>query len=417
MNYGKSLVAHVLRNSELKPFLEAGLNLDWVTSREDLSVPTIFGTQDQAAYTFILRHWEKFRKLPSMDYFERSYPAQSYRLPDTEYTTSELISMLTEEIERARVEQAGSELVDLFEDGNYAEAARVMEAHARRLRQTRSNRSEGEYFDDPDTDVEKDLTRKIKRGMFTGIPELDGSFSGWQPGNLITYLGRAKAGKTSFALMSALHNWDRGKRVLFITVEMAKGEIIDRLNCQGAGVSLENLQTGKLSRREKERYRAFRKKMEEFDPAFRVEQTIGKFTVSDLEDFIENFEPDVVYIDGFYFMVDRISGKRGSNWEGHDNLAEELKETAMHYGLTIVTTTQVREKQLGGKGKGIDDGAMMGGTGLTMASDMVLTFDWSEDGVHRIGCSRSRTKYLPPVCGTWDWDTAEFTAFDEDDDD
>src|SRR5690242_16388636 len=60
-------------------------------------------------------------------------------------------------------------------------------------------------------DVESRVDRKVKRGVLTGIPGLDEQFYGFQPGNLIFYLGRAKAGKTSFALLSALNAWSDGR--------------------------------------------------------------------------------------------------------------------------------------------------------------------------------------------------------------
>ena len=45
----------------------------------------------------------------------------------------------------------------------------------------------------------------------------------------------------------------------------------------------------------------------------------------------------------------------------------------MNRMLPVIITHQVREKQIRGKkGKGIDDGAMMGGTGIIMCADMVL---------------------------------------------
>jgi HAE1 family hydrophobic/amphiphilic exporter-1 len=56
-----------------------------------------------------------------------------------------------------------------------------------------------------------------------------------------------------------------------------------------------------------------------------------------------------VYVDGFYFMLDRQTGKNGGSWEGHDNLAREMKELAMRREIPVIVTHQVREKQLTGK--------------------------------------------------------------------
>ena len=83
----------------------------------------------------------------------------------------------------------------------------------------------------------------------------------------------------------------------------------------------------------------------------------------------------------------------------------------MNHLLPVIITHQVREKQLTGKkGKGIDDGAMMGGTGIIMFADMVLGFDVDDDMLRTISCTRSRLNYLDTVYGKWDWATAPSTS-------
>ena len=57
-------------------------------------------------------------------------------------------------------------------------------------------------------------------------------------------------------------------------------------------------------------------------------QPTTRYTVSDLESDIERYRPDVVYIDGFYFMFDRgDSASWASDWEGHDGLARRAEAT------------------------------------------------------------------------------------------
>ena len=89
--------------------------------------------------------------------------------------------------------------------------------------------------------------------------------------------------------------------------------------------------------------------------AFQVIQPIGKYTVADIEMDAENCDPGIIYIDGFYFLTDPATGRMGAHWEAHDNLAATLKSLAMRLGIPIVVTHQVREKQLGKAGGGIDD--------------------------------------------------------------
>jgi len=145
-------------------------------------------------------------------------------------------------------------------------------------------------------------------------------------------------------------------------------------------------------------------------PATGIAKPTGRYTVADLESDIERYEPDIVYVDGFYFMTDAATGKPGSNWEGHDNLANDIKTLAMNHLIPIVITHQVREKQLTGKrGAGIDDGAMMGGTAIIMFADLVLGVDADEEGTRTLSCTRSRLHYLTTVHGDWDWTNCTFT--------
>lgn len=407
MNLGNELVSHIIRTQEIRPFLDADLNLDWLSSDTDNSADVLLGEQDKRAYSFLLRHFAEFRKVPTKDLFRRSFPAASYRLSGEEYTAPELLGVAEEEIQRYVVEEASATINTLYANEDYQGAADFMEEAARRIRSARAKKALVTYWDAQDVDIDGKITREVEGGIRTGISELDKLFPGFPKGSLITYLGCAKAGKTSFLLLSALDSWRAGLKVLVLTVEMSSEEIDDKLDGMEAHIDISLYQDGKLSDKDADKLRTLNSSRKEYDPAFVIVETSGKYTISDLEDAIEKHEPDVVYIDGFYFLIDRHTGKPGANWEGHDNLARELKEVAMREGITVVTTMQVREKQL--KRSAIDDSAMMGGTALIMASHMVFGFIADPDtGIHTISNTRSRTGYLPTFHGTWDWKTATF---------
>jgi hypothetical protein len=273
-------------------------------------------------------------------------------------------------------------------------------------------------WDDPEYDVEGRIHRKLTHGIKTGIKGFDEQegFMGFQPGSLTCYLGRAKAGKTSFALLSALQAFFQGKRVLFHSFEIAAGRIpgepgvTDRMDSLGAQINMLKYMQGQLDATDAELLRDFRKDWGD-EKRFEIVQPTGRFTVADLEADIERFRPDVVFVDGFYFMTDAATGKTGANWEGHDNIANDLKSLAMSRMLPVVITHQVREKQLNGKkGGGIDDSAMMGGTAIIMFADLVIGVDADPDThIRTLSCTRSRLMYLTTVHGQWDWDRCVFS--------
>ncbi|HPV70392.1 MAG TPA: replicative DNA helicase [Candidatus Magasanikbacteria bacterium] len=88
------------------------------------------------------------------------------------------------------------------------------------------------------------------RGVPTGFTKLDDLLSGLQKSNLIILAARPSVGKTSFALDIARQVAVRAKvPVGIFSLEMSKDELVDRLICSEAGVSLWKMRTGKLSDR------------------------------------------------------------------------------------------------------------------------------------------------------------------------
>ena len=402
----------------MRPFIEAGLSREWLTDPEDLSRAVVFKSDDLEAYSYLLRYHDEHGKAPSEDIFRRNYPEAAYELPGPGNTSAELIGIVREDRENYLTELLLAEAADMQRAGRAGDAVALMARASKMILRVRGANGATMAWGGKEYDIEERIKRMITRGIMTGIPGLDRQFNGFQPGNLICYLGRAKAGKTLFALLSALKAWRDGNRVLFVTFEIAAGlkpeepGIADRLDAFSAGIDLIPYIQGGMSKEDKAKLREFDAAKPK-DGRFHIVQPMSRYTVTDLEADIDRHHPDVVYLDGFYFMYDDKTGKRGSDWEAHDNLSGDLKTLGMNLGIPVIITHQVREKQLTGrKGKGIDDGAMMGGTGITMAADMVLGVDIDDDNVHTLSCTRSRLRYLTTVHGRWDWAKSEFTEVD-----
>lgn len=86
------------------------------------------------------------------------------------------------------------------------------------------------------------------RGIPTGYVDLDNKLAGLQNSNLIIIASRPSVGKTSLALDIARHAAVKNKEVVgLFSLEMSKEELVDRILCSEAGVSLWKMRTGKLS--------------------------------------------------------------------------------------------------------------------------------------------------------------------------
>jgi replicative DNA helicase len=80
-----------------------------------------------------------------------------------------------------------------------------------------------------------------RRCCMSGIYSHDERAGGWMPGELIVLAARTGLGKTALATQIARHNAERGRSVLFVSLEMRGVEIVGRILCGDARVDSRRL--------------------------------------------------------------------------------------------------------------------------------------------------------------------------------
>jgi len=91
------------------------------------------------------------------------------------------------------------------------------------------------------------------RGLTSGFNDLDNLLAGLQKSDLIIIAARPSVGKTSFVLDIARQVAIKNKASVGVfSLEMSKEQLVDRMLCAQAGVSLWKMRTGKLSDREED---------------------------------------------------------------------------------------------------------------------------------------------------------------------
>lgn len=91
------------------------------------------------------------------------------------------------------------------------------------------------------------------RGLPTGYTDLDKLLAGLQKSDLVVLAARPSVGKTSLALDIARQAAIKSKQgVGIFSLEMSKEQLVDRMLCAQAGVSLWRMRTGHLSDREED---------------------------------------------------------------------------------------------------------------------------------------------------------------------
>lgn len=404
MNIGYEIVNKVLTENTIVPLLDAGFSRGWLEGT-GTGNEVIFTGIDRQAYSWILSHWKKHKKVPDITLFREHFPVHAYELHNTTTTVDELIELAVEKVNSFLVVELIGKTIDLHDVGDYETAISLLKTESSRLNTgIRYRKARADNLNDGTFDINELLEKDVSPGIPFGIKSIDEEFYGLQPGQLITIMGRQKSGKTTFTLNSALRAWQEGYTALIFSVEMDTDQLRQKLYCLGANVSHSRMRRGRLRDAEKDRLRAFHDELTTDDDAFLlISKKKALITTEDIRDEIRLYSPQIVYIDGFDFMVDKNTGKMTRDWQANEFVANELKATALEEEVTIVVNTQVQEKQYSPK-FGIEARTIAGGTGLLKASDLVIGSDLT-DHQHTLNCVLSRYEYFNPVVAEIDWDT------------
>ncbi len=101
-------------------------------------------------------------------------------------------------------------------------------------------------------DAFEELTRLSEQrdhmaGVPTGFKDVDTLFHGFRGGDLIILAARPGVGKTSFALNLAVNAAKSGAAVAFFSLEMSSEQLVQRILCSEARVSLSKIRGGYIS--------------------------------------------------------------------------------------------------------------------------------------------------------------------------
>lgn len=183
-------------------------------------------------------------------------------------------------------------------------------------------------------------------GIELGFPFVDRLTGGAQNGDLVVLIGMSGTGKTYLLCRSAEHAAKTlGKRVLFVTMEMTGFQIARRIAAIGASVNPSKLRLGMLDVFALDKVRDYVQtwKGRDDEEFLFIEGKVGT-GISEIAVYVQEYRPDVVYIDGLYMIKPASGTKDLKRWEIVLNAVEELKQLALGENIPIIATTQYSRK-------------------------------------------------------------------------
>jgi len=396
------LISRAIRTRDITSILEYGLQDDW-----------FYVEENRAVWKFIRQHWVKYSEVPTAVTVKDNFP--TYRLLQVDDSIEYLLDQLVEYRKRQKAIEIVQDAAEAIASGDHGVAISSMSAGlAKILDEGLGTTNDINLSNNPLDRYDEYLAVKTRPngliGMSTGFTLIDQATAGLQPGQLVVIIAPPKTGKSVIALQTAVNLHEDGFVPMFQSFEMSNHEQQTRHDAMRSNISHARLTRGALKTDEEARYQKALKRMETMHN-FYLTDSSSAATMSGLAAKVEKLQPDVVFVDGVYLMIDEISGEQ-NNAQALTNITRNLKRLAQKIQKPIVVTTQVLEWKMK-KGR-VSAGAIGYSSSFFQDADVILALerqDPEDDSSRLFRVEASRNCGKVEVELLWDWENGKFQEY------
>jgi len=189
-----------------------------------------------------------------------------------------------------------------------------------------------------------------KQGVRLGWPTVDNEGKGFHGGDTISIVGRPGMGKTYFMLYSALCAWEQNVPVLFVSMEMSRYLVMERLAAISAEVpigkiracELENFVFPKGSKQSSlAKYKAKLEANKKMQEGLWVVDGNLTATVDDVYALAKQLKPGIIYVDGAYLLRSPAKTSKDDRYtRAADNMEALKSRVAAGLNVPLVSSWQ-----------------------------------------------------------------------------
>lgn len=188
--------------------------------------------------------------------------------------------------------------------------------------------------------AQRQMTGSAVSGITTGYLDVDEEMDGYNKDDLAVWVGRPGRAKSWLLLKQTHAAWVAGFKPLYVSMEMGGEQNMRRLIAIQSGINPTFIKRGRIGTQSMQVLRSATDELLRLRPMHMVTANFSR-TVDQIANFIEQYEPDICYIDAGYLLSPRkkrfgSSGRR----ETISDVIEELKELGSNFGIPIVITVQ-----------------------------------------------------------------------------
>ena len=398
------LVSKVIADRSIIPVIERGIKDDWIVDDELRRV-----------WKFVREHYASYREVPTVVAVTDNFP--NFKCLRVEDTLDYLIDKMVE-FRRRTLTRNGLELViEKIEKNDHESALNEMSKTLTVVNnQGVIGTTHVDLTKNPDLRFAEyeNVQNSVLLGVPTGFQKIDEATAGLQGGQLITIIAPPKTGKSQIALKMAVNVHQSGKVPMFQSFEMSNHEQSQRHDAMRAHISSARLRRGKLNSAEEQRYTDLLDSMKDEHP-FHLVDAVNGLTIDSLVAKGEQLNPDIMFVDGVYLMLDQVTGESNTP-QALTNITRGLKRVAQRLDIPIVITTQtLLWKMRGGK---VTADSIGYSSSFFQDSDVILGLEPIDDDEEIRLLKIVQSRNCPPseTTITWNWDTGCFHDEIEDED-
>jgi replicative DNA helicase len=398
------LISKIIEEKDLGPVADAGITPDY-----------FLDSKNKRVFQAILDYKHEHGEVPRLRRIRQDFPRYEF------ISASEPWSDLTQQVrfqhDLGVLENALTETIEIY-DGQDAtklgktlfEMKAVLHTALTAMEQSTPNMQDTNLAETGDERWEKyealrDRTEELL-GIPSGFSRLDAALQGWQPGQLIVFVGPPKAGKSTMMLLAALAAHALNKRPLLVGFEMSNDEQEQRIDAITAKISHHRLRDGSLTEDERKRLKRKLHTWESMADFMLSNDTTSTTTLTGIEAKYDKYNPDLLIVDGVYMMQD----ENGETDERKilTNLTRGFKRFAQNKKVPVIITTQVLEWKMDKK-RGVTTGSIGYSSSFGQDADALVSVESTDDPmINKIKIIDARNAPRMEFYVKWDWETGEF---------
>ncbi|MBV8067518.1 MAG: replicative DNA helicase [Candidatus Eremiobacteraeota bacterium] len=185
--------------------------------------------------------------------------------------------------------------------------------------------------------------RGDRTGLTAGFRDIDTMTTGFQPGNFVIIAARPGMGKTSFALnMAVAVAREEGAPIAFFSLEMSNNELIQRLICSEARISMNDMRRGNIKTHQ---WEEISRAMGAINDLPIYLDDLGALTVTDVRSRCRRLKSTVglgaIFIDYLQLVRPGVLSRNVNRNEELSEICRTLKATAKDLSVPIVALAQL----------------------------------------------------------------------------